>query len=291
MVLRTVSLLIIVGGASPVVGAWWNSVSSAAEVGTRFSVPSVSSANGGEPLSTPVSDLKVFLNLDCLVKANLFTSLSSAEAYEKQVEGQSCGVVRVPLFKEKSDRSYDNYAVVERRHGLTKFLEEICPRYDIHLITDKTKFVATAIMQAALSPMEPSHKLVSLHTGTSWVDQSGVKAEWRRGTDLPQILWRLYRDQFPYKIPEEQWARAVLVDSTMVNHVSRPANGILVPEFNGYKSLKDVEEDDALHVATALLQELEPNNVDVQKLLTERFNLPTRLQADHELFCAQNIGY
>jgi NLI interacting factor-like phosphatase len=170
-------------------------------------------------------------------------------------------------------------------------LEEICPRYDIHLITDKTQFVATAIVQAALSPMEPSHKLESLHRGTSWVDQSGVNEEWRRGTNLPRIFWKLYQDQFPGKIPEEQWARTVLVDSTLMNHVSRPANGILVPEFTGYKSLKDMGEDDALHVAAALLQELEPSNVDAKKVLSERFNLPTRLQADHELFREQNIGY
>jgi hypothetical protein len=105
MVLRSVSLLIVFGGAVPVVDAWWNSVPSAAKAGNRFSVPSVLSANCGEPLSTPpVSDLKVFLNLDCLVKANLFSSLSSTEAYEKQVEGESCGgfcdVVRVPLSRK-----------------------------------------------------------------------------------------------------------------------------------------------------------------------------------------------
>jgi NLI interacting factor-like phosphatase len=273
----TSPLLILFGGASPAAAAWWNSRST---------------------VSKPASDLKVFLNLECLVKAKLFTSLSSAEDYEKQLYDRSqagyCDFVRVPLFKDVSDRFYDNYAVVERRQGLSAFLETICQQYQVHLITDKTEFVTTAIINAAMKPLQPSHKHAYCNNKSWWTDRSGLERESRSGTNLPQTLWELYNDEWILyqlfrKVPPKQWERTVLIDSTLMNHVSRPGNGITIPEFPSYGSREDAENDQSLHVVAKLLQELEPNEIDVQKVLAERFNLPERLQTDHEQFRAQEI--
>jgi NLI interacting factor-like phosphatase len=279
MAFRAVSLLILFGGASPAAAAWRNSRST---------------------VGNPSSDLKVFLNLECLVKAKLFTSLSSTEDYENQLEDRAragfCDFVRVPLFKDVSDRFYDNYAVVERRKGLSTFLETICPQYQVHLITDKTEFLATAIMNAAMKPLQPSQKHVFCNIKSSWTDRSGLKQEYRHGTNLPRILCGLYedewmiKDKFIKKVPPKQWSRTVLVDSTLMNQVSRPGNGIIIPEFPSYNSREDAENDQSLHVAAELLQELEPNEIDVQKVLAERFNLAERLQTDHEQFRAQQIS-
>jgi NLI interacting factor-like phosphatase len=278
MAFRAVTLLILFGGASPAAAAWWNSLSS---------------------VGKPSSNLKVFLNLECLVKAELFTSLSSTEDYEKRLHDRSqagcCDFVRVPLFKDASDQSYGNYAVVERRSGLSTFLETICPQYQVHLVTDKTEFLATAIMNAAMKPLLPSQKHAFGRVKAYWYDSRGVKMESRRGTDLPYIMWHLYNDEWMIlyhlfrKVPPKQWARIVLVDGPLMNHVPRPTNGILIPEFPSYNNREDAEKDDALHVVAELLQELEPNKIDVRKVLLERFNLPARLQADHELFREQQI--
>jgi NLI interacting factor-like phosphatase len=276
MAFRAVTLLILFGGASPAAAAWWGSLSS---------------------VGKPSSNLKVFLNLDCLVKAEVFPSLSSTEDYEKRLEDRSragfCDFVRVPLFKDASDRFYDNYAVVERREGLSTFLETICPQYQVHLITDKTEFLATAIMNAAMKPLQQSQKHVFRNSNSLWRDSSGVKEEFRRGVDLPRIMWRLYKDEWMIyrlirQIPPKLWERTVLVDSTLMNHVSRPANGILLQEFTGCKSRGDDDKDDSLQVVAELLQELAPNKIDVQKVLAARFNLPARLQADHLLFTEQH---
>jgi NLI interacting factor-like phosphatase len=278
MTFRAVSLLNLFGRASPAASTWWNSLST---------------------VGKPSSNLKVFLNLDCLVKAKLLTSLSSTEEYEKHLDDRSragfCDFVRVPLFKDASDRLYDNYAVVERRKGLSTFLETICPQYQVHLITDKTEFLTAAIINAAMKPLQPSQKHVYCNNKSCWTDSRGVKVEYRCGTNFPRILWELYKDEFMimYRfyllIPPKQWARTVLIDSTLMNHVSRPANGILVPEFTEYISREEAEKDDALHIAAELLKELEPNKIDVRKVLAERFNLAARLQADHEQFRAGQI--
>jgi hypothetical protein len=118
--------------------------------------------------------------------------------------------------------------------------------------------------------------------------------EYQDGTNLPRTLWELYNDEWILyqlfrKVPPKQWERTVLIDSTLMNQVSRPGNGIIIPEFPSYNSREDAENDQSLHVVAELLQELEPNEIDVQKVLAERFNLAERLQTDHEQFRAQEI--
>jgi NLI interacting factor-like phosphatase len=273
----------------------------------KFPEPAVSgtllSANGTNVYAKPpVSDLKVFVNFDCLAKTSLFTSLAATKAFEYQLDQRSkhggfCDYVRVPLFKDKSDRFFDNYAVVEKRQGLTPFLETICPRYQVHLITDKTKLVATAVMKTAMSPLLTTDKHSFCNAKAYWTDRCGINVVGRQIMNLPKTFASVYKEEMPGATlshlwgtgpTAQQWARTVLVDATLMNHVSRPANGILVPEFSMYKSQGDVEKDDALFEVAFLLQDLAPADIDVQKVLAERSDLSTRLQEEHGTFCEQH---
>jgi NLI interacting factor-like phosphatase len=179
---------------------------------------------------------------------------------------------------DKSDRFYDNYAVVEKRQGLTAFLETICPRYSVHLITRQTELLTTAIMEAAMIPLLTTQKHSFCNVGDAIIDRSGIRLESIYVTNLPKTAISIYASA------AKQWPRTVLVDSTLMNHVSRPANGILIPAFTGYMTLIDAQNDDALPGAASLLTDLAPEKIDVQKVLTERFNLPTRLQEQHGIF-------
>jgi NLI interacting factor-like phosphatase len=246
--------------------------------------PSVSGMLVSTPIDVkpPVSDLKVFLNFNCMAKTSLFTSLAATKAFEYQLDWRSqhggfCDYVRVPLFKDEADRFYDNYAVVEKRQGLTQFLEMICPRYQVHLITKQTELLGTAIMKAAMSPLLTTQKHSFSNLGKLMIDRSGIESQSHLVTNLPKTLSSI--------ASSTKWSRIVLVDSTLMNHVSRPANGILISAFTGYKSLNDAQNDESLHGVASLLQDLEPNTIDVQKVLTERFNLPTRLQEQHQIYC------
>jgi NLI interacting factor-like phosphatase len=252
-------------------------------------------------LSSYGRDLKVFLNFHCLARASLFTSLAATKAFEYQLDQRSqqgvfCDYVRVPLFQDKLDRFFDNYAVVEKRQGLTVFLDTICALYQVHLITDMTKFVATAIMKAAMSPLLKTDKHSFCNAKTYWTDRCGINVEYRQVMNLPKTFASVCKEEMPAATPfqllssgptAQQWERTVLVDSTLMNHVSRPANGILVPEFATYKSQHDAEKDNALHDVAFLLRDLAPTEIGVQKVLAERFNLSTRLQEEHGTFCEQ----
>jgi NLI interacting factor-like phosphatase len=282
--------------AMALVGKPWSGLASAPFLGLRTlqryppagSRALTTSADAND--NHPASDLKVFLSLDCLVKTKLLKSLSSTEEYEQELEKRSqggfCDYMRVPPFENESSRFYDNYVVVEKRHGLAAFLETICPQYQVHLITDKTKLVATAIVNTALSPLKSTQMHAKILT--VWVDDSGLEAELQRSMHLPRTVLEICKDQWNIehysKVPEKYWSRIVLVDSDFMNHASRPANGVLVPEFTEYECQEHAEQDDALSVVATLLHDLEPNAVDVQKVLVERFDLCARLQPHHEKF-------
>jgi TFIIF-interacting CTD phosphatase-like protein len=210
------------------------------------------------------SDLIVFLDLDlCLVHAQKCDSWDQVKA----LETSRSLTIRAPW-------SRTGYVVIEERKGLQEFLETVCARYHVHLFTGATENYATAIMEAVLHPL----LTCSPHYFTD--SCSELYPMDRKVKDLTPILESM--QQSSGKTMEELWARTVLVDDYDVNFIPQPSNGILVPEFVGYKSSEEEANDDALQVVTALLQELEPNHVDVRQALTQRDPISETMQAHHE---------
>jgi TFIIF-interacting CTD phosphatase-like protein len=165
--------------------------------------------------------------------------------------------------------------VIEKREGLAEFLERLCARYQVHLFTRSAEVYATAIMEAVLQPLasSSSHYFYSSCSGwTSW-----------RIKDLTTILSSYQRSSG--KSMDELLARTVLVDDDDTNFIPQPSNGILVPGFYGYKSLEEVAKDDALQAVATLLQELEPNHIDVRLIIPERFPRRPELLAYDEEYC------
>jgi TFIIF-interacting CTD phosphatase-like protein len=167
--------------------------------------------------------------------------------------------------------------VIEKREGLAEFLERLCARYQVHLFTRSAEVYATAIMEAVLQPLasSSSHYFYSSCSQSMWTNC--------RVKDLTPILSSY--QQSSGKSMDELLARTVLVDDDDTNFIPQPSNGILVPEFNGYKNHEEAAKDDALQAVATLLQDLEPNHIDVRHILPERFPRCPKLQANHETYC------
>jgi NLI interacting factor-like phosphatase len=231
----------------------------------RTSSEDAASATAAPPAA---SDLIVFLDLDlCLVRTKKCDSWAPMKAL---------GTSRTLTIEAPWSRK-GGYLVIEERRGLQEFLETVCARYQVHLFTGATENYATAIMEAVLHPLLACspHYFVDSCSSCSEVIDGKVK-------DLTPILESM--QQSSGKTMEELWARTVLVDDRDVNFIPQPSNGILIPKFVGYKRSRQERKDTSLQAVVALLQELEPNHVDVRQVLAKRHRISKTMKANHEQY-------
>jgi NLI interacting factor-like phosphatase len=210
------------------------------------------------------SDLIVFLDLDlCLVHAQKCDSWAPMKAL---------GASRTLTIRAPGSRK--SYLAIEERRGLQDFLETVCARYQVHLFTGAAEGYARAIMETVLHPLLTCSSHYFLDSCSEFKD--------RQVKDLTPILESM--QQSSGKTLEELWARTVLVDDRDVNFIPQPSNGILIPKFVGYKRSRQERKDTSLQAVAALLQELEPNHVDVRQVLAKRHRISKTMKANHEQY-------